>query len=130
MAASTWLATDDRLIPTERRPTSQSPYDFDGVSPIGRRRVDNAFTDLARLPDGRVEAILASPDGRVTTIWGDSTVRWWQLFTGDALPSPWRRSTIALEPMTCAPNALNSGEELLILDPGASHSMTWGLRLS
>jgi aldose 1-epimerase len=97
---------------------------------VGDRQVDHALTDLARLPDGRVEASLLAQDGSVTTLWGDSSVRWWQLFTGDALPERWRRSTLALEPMTCAPNALNTGEDLVILDPGASHSMTWGVRLS
>ena len=128
--AATWLETDERLIPVRRRPTGGTPYDFDGVASVGDRRVDHAFTDLARLPDGRVEASMLAPDGRVTTLWGDSSVRWWQLFTGDALPERWRRSTLALEPMTCAPNALNSGEDIVILEPGTSHSMTWGLQLS
>ncbi len=128
--AATWVETDERLIPVGRRATAGTLYDFDGVAPVGDRQVDHAFTDLARLPGGRVEASLLAQDGSVTTLWGDSSVRWWQLFTGDALPERWRRSTLALEPMTCAPNALNSGEDLVILDLGASHSMTWGLRLS
>jgi aldose 1-epimerase len=128
--AATWVETDERLIPVGRRATTGTLYEFDGVAPVGDRQVDHAFTDLARLPDGRVEASLLAQDGSVTTLWGDSSVRWWQLFTGDALPERWRRSTLALEPMTCAPNALNTGEDLVILDPGASHSMTWGVRLS
>ena len=61
---------------------------------------------------------------------GDESVRWWQLFTGDALADPWRRTTLAVEPMTCAPNAPNSGDGLLVLDPGASHTMTWGFSSS
>lgn len=127
--AATWLATDDRLAPTERRSTSSTCYEFDGVEPIGERRVDNALTDLSRLSDGRVEARLTAPDGYTTVVWGDRTVRWWQLFTGDTLPPPWRRSAIAIEPMTCAPDALNSLKDIVVLDAGRSHSMTWGLRL-
>ncbi|HSH22537.1 MAG TPA: aldose 1-epimerase family protein [Acidimicrobiales bacterium] len=127
--AATWLATDDRLAPTERRATAGTPYDFDGSVPVGAREVDNAFTDLERAPDGRVEASLRAPDGRTTVLWGDASVRWWQLFTGDALPSRWRRAVVALEPMTCGPDALNTGDDLAVLDPGETHRMTWGLRL-
>lgn len=129
IAAATWLATDDRLSPTERRPTAGSPYDFDGVAPVGGRQADNAFCDLERLPDDRVEVTVAAPDGRTTVLWGDATVRWWQLFTGDALPERWRRHALALEPMTCGPNALNTGIDLVVLEPGDSHAMTWGLSL-
>ncbi|HEX2047949.1 MAG TPA: aldose 1-epimerase family protein [Acidimicrobiales bacterium] len=127
--AATWLVTDGRLAPLERRATAGSPYVFDGRAPVGGRRVDNAFTELERGPDGRVEATLTCPDGRTTVVWGDSSVRWWQLFTGDVLPERWRRRTVALEPMTCGPNALNTGDDLVVLEPGESHSMTWGITL-
>ena len=125
--AATWLATDDRLAPVERRSTAGTPYAFDKSSPIGTRMADNAFTDLERLPDGRVEARLTFGDGSGTLVWGDASVRWWQLFTGDALPAPWRRTAIALEPMTCGPDALNTHDDLILLDPGQRHSMTWGI---
>jgi aldose 1-epimerase len=127
--AATWLATDERLSPTERRPTAGSAYEFDGVAPVGSRQADNAFTDLERDARGLVEATVTTPDGRTTAVWGDASVRWWQLFTGDALPERWRRRALALEPMTCGPNALNTGEDLVVLDPGEQHSMTWGIAL-
>ena len=129
MPAATWLATDDRLAPTDRRPTAASPYDFDGTRAVGARQADNAFTDLERLPDGRVEATVTAPDGRTAVLWGDTSVRWWQLFTGDALPERWRRRALALEPMTCGPNALNTGDDLVVLDPADTHTMTWGVSL-
>jgi len=51
------------------------------------------------------------------------------IFTGDALPDPeHRRTGLAVEPMTCAPNAFRSGDGLEVLDPGATTSATWGLR--
>ncbi|CAN5208182.1 aldose 1-epimerase family protein [soil metagenome] len=128
--AATWLATDDRLAPIELRPTAGTPYEFDGRAPVGGREVDNAFTDLERFDDGRVEARLTAPDGHTTVMWGDSSVRWWQLFTGDALPAPWRRTALALEPMTCGPNALNTGRDIVVLEPGDSHCLTWGLHLT
>ena len=130
LPARTYLVTDDRLVPTERGATAGTPYEFSEAAPVGQRRADTAFTDLERRPDGRVEASVTAPDGRTTTLWGDAAVRWLQLFTGDALPSKWRRRTLALEPMTCAPNALNSGDDLVVLQPGESHAMTWGLSLA
>ena len=130
LPAATWLATDERLSPTTRHPTADSPYDLTDGSPIGNRQADTAFTDLPIGPHGRVGATLTTPDGHRTVLWGDESVRWWQLFTGDALADPWRRTTLAVEPMTCAPNALNSGDGLVTLEPGESHTLMWGLSSS
>jgi aldose 1-epimerase len=47
------------------------------------------------------------------------------VFTGDR-PDVNRRG-LAVEPMTCAPNAFRSGEGLLTLEPGDSDTATWGL---
>lgn len=127
LPAGTWLETDGRLAPVRRRPTAGTAYDLGGGGPIGDRRIDTAYTDLPRSAGGRVEARVTAPDGTSTVVWGDGAVCWWQVFTGDALPAPWRRRALALEPMTCAPDALNSGDGLVWLEPGASASMTWGL---
>ena len=50
------------------------------------------------------------------------------VFTGDALPDANRRRTgLAVEPMTCAPNAFRTGDGLVVLEPGASRSGEWGI---
>jgi len=121
--AASYLDVDERLAPTEKRPVEGTPFDLADCKPLGDRQIDNGFTDAG------TEASMTAPDGCTTTMWADDTVTWWQLFTGDALPEPWRRRTIALEPMTCAPDALNSGDGLVTLEPGESHTMTWGLRI-
>ena len=48
------------------------------------------------------------------------------VFTGDGLPDVARRS-VAVEPMTCAPNAFRTGDGLIRLEPGQSHSGSWGI---
>ena len=48
------------------------------------------------------------------------------LFTGDPLPDVDRRS-LAVEPMTCPPNAFRSAEDLIVLEPGAAFVGVWGL---
>ncbi|MCW2594427.1 MAG: Aldose 1-epimerase, partial [Jatrophihabitans sp.] len=34
---------------------------------------------------------------------------------------------IAIEPMTCAPNAFNSGAGLIVLEPGGAWAGSWGI---
>ena len=60
------------------------------------------------------------------TVWADDAWPYVQLFTGD-LPDIQRRG-FAVEPMTCPPNAFNSGEGLLRLEPGETFTGTWGIR--
>ena len=56
----------------------------------------------------------------------DESYRYLQLFTGDPLPDVSRRS-IAVEPMTCPPNAFRTGEDLIRLEPGATATSVWGI---
>ena len=53
------------------------------------------------------------------TVWMDERFRFVQVFTADA--------AIAVEPMTCAPDAFNSGDGLVVLEPGASFTGRCGL---
>ena len=48
-----------------------------------------------------------------------------QVFTGD-LPDV-RRRGLAVEPMTCPPQALRTGEGLLRLEPGDAFRGEWGI---
>ena len=65
--------------------------------------------------------------GDTLTVWLGESYRYLQLFTGDPLPDVDRRS-LAVEPMTCAPNAFRSGDGLLVLEPGESATATWGIQ--
>ena len=51
------------------------------------------------------------------------------VFTGDTLAPESRRRALAVEPMTCAPDAFNTGEGLRVLEPGESVSGRWGIAL-
>jgi aldose 1-epimerase len=48
------------------------------------------------------------------------------VFTGDTLADVKRRS-IAVEPMTCPPNAFRTGEGVIVLEPGESTTGRWGI---
>ncbi|MDQ3898186.1 MAG: aldose 1-epimerase family protein [Actinomycetota bacterium] len=121
--ADTRLASDDRGIPVGELPVGGTAYDFREARPVGDRVVDTAYTDLT----GN-EAVLAAPDGgRRVTLWWDTSYRWVMIFTGDTLDPATRRRSLAVEPMTCAPNAFVSGDGLRVLAPEESWTTTWGI---
>lgn len=61
-------------------------------------------------------------------VWADEAWPYVQVFTGD-LPDVARRG-LAIEPMTCPPDAFNTGERLIRLEPGESFGGTWGIRVA
>lgn len=130
--AAVRLTADDRKIPVGREDVSDTPYDFRIARPIRGMQLDDAFTDLARGPDGRAQAELRNPaDGREVVVWMDAAHGWMQVYTGDDLPTDARRA-LAIEPMTAPANAFRSGEGLVVLGEAGSatdtHSASWGVR--
>ena len=121
--ADTRLESDDRGIPVGEVPVDGTPYDFRRPLPIGDLVVDSAYTDLTG-----TEAVLAARDGgRRVRLWWDASYRWVMVFTGDTLDPARRRRGLAVEPMTCAPNAFVSGDGLRVLEPGERWTTTWGI---
>ena len=124
----TVLQTNDRGIPVGSEPVEGTEYDFRRPRPIGTAKLDHAFTDLEGDENGLATVELLNPeDERSLLLWLDDGYRYLQLFTGDPLPDVARRS-IAVEPMTCAPNAFRTGDGLLVLEPGEATSSSWGIR--
>jgi aldose 1-epimerase len=124
----TVLKTNDRGIPVGSEPVEGTEYDFRRPRPIGTAKLDHAFTDLESDGDSLASVELLNPeDERTILLWLDDGYRYVQLFTGDPLRDVARRS-IAVEPMTCAPNAFRTGDGLLVLEPGEATSSSWGIR--
>ncbi len=124
------LCADDRGIPTgEEEATEGTPYDFASPRPIGGAVLDTCYRDLARDPAGRATVSLEDPaTGEGVELWMDRSYGFLMLFTGDALPDePARRRGLAVEPMTCPPNALQSGDSLVVIEPGETFASTWGI---
>lgn len=127
--ARTRLVTDGRGIPTSMLPVDGSEFDFRDARAIGEVVLDTAYTDLDRDADGLVRVRLES-DGVVTEMWADETWGFVQVFTADTLGGAAHRASVAVEPMTCAPDAFNNGWGLRVLEPGEQLSGTWGLRVA
>lgn len=99
-------------------------YDLRDGRPLGALRMDDGFTDL-RYDNGRGVAEVCSAGGGAQ-VWFDEAFGHLQAFTLDEFPGRGAPG-IAIEPMTCAPDALNSGAGLIVLDPGATWTGTWGI---
>lgn len=123
----TVLHFDDRGLPLDEEPVDGTEYDFREPRPIGATRLDNAYAELARDSGGVARVELRRSDSATSVaLWLDEAYPYLQLFTGDSQPSVERRS-LAVEPMTCAPNAFRTGEGVLVLEPGLSTTSTWGI---
>ncbi len=103
--------------------------DFTMARAVGTTVLDTAFTTLDRDTDGRAWASLDDPSGRAgVELWADPGFVYLMVYTGDTLGEPSRRRrAVAIEPMTCPPNALRTGKDLLVLEPGREWSGCWGL---
>ena len=131
LPADSWLPTDDRGIPSgPAEPVDATEYDFRRPRAIGATRLDHALTGLSRDGDGRAWAYLAAghEHGPRAALWADEGYRWLQVFTGDPLGPDRRRKAVAIEPMTCPPNAFVTADDLLVLEPGEKVTHTWGIQ--
>lgn len=131
LAADTRIVTDpERQLPTGREPVDGTDYDFRQPRMLGAIRIDYPFTDLHRDPDGRAWVRLTGPDRHTAHLWVDEHHPIVEVFTGDTLSPDRRRRGLGTEPMTCPPNAFQTGEQLVHLEPGESVTTTWGASLT
>jgi aldose 1-epimerase len=125
-ASSYLTVTPDRLSPVATVSVETNP-DFDFRSPrvIGDTFIDHAFTSLARDADSSATVIVTSPAGTGVRLSFGPDLPWLQVHTADR-PAPEKsRIGLAVEPMTCPPDAFSTGEDLIRLVPGAEHSASW-----
>lgn len=125
VAATTVLQVDDRLLPVGAMSVEPgSAYDLSASPVIGERTIDHAFTDLART-DGIATVTLRDPSGTGVAIDFDERCPWLQLHSGDRPEPEHDRLGMAVEPMTCPPDAFRSGTDVVRLAPGAEHDAGW-----
>ena len=120
LPAAGYLELDESLVPTGRRLSVEGTrFDFRRPRVVADTVLDTCFTDF--------EEPFASLDG--IRLWFDPQHSFLQAFSGDTLHRDRRRRGLALEPMTCAPDAFNSGLGLVVLEPGQEWSASWGIGL-
>jgi aldose 1-epimerase len=115
------MALGARGLPAAEHPVDGTPLDLRRARPLDGLALDTCFGDLERDQDGRARIELDD-----ITVWMDERFRWVQLYSGDKLPLAERRRSLAIEPMTCPPNALRSGRDVAVLRPDESLELRWG----
>lgn len=124
-AAEFLNVTPDRLLPLRLRPVDGHPFDFRATRIIGSTEIDHAFTSIAADITGTSELTVTDPSGSHVGMRWNESCPWLQIHTADKPDAAISRRGLAVEPMTCPPDAFNSGTSLIALEPGASHAASW-----
>lgn len=111
------LLVDERMAPTDLVDAAGSPWDFTRVGAMEGRGVDHAFTGL---PSGTWSVELSHASGHVCLT---SDAAWVQLYSGEILG----RTSVAVEPMTCPPNAFNGDDAEVALAPGGRRALSFSI---
>lgn len=123
------LEVDERLSPLAVVPVGADAARFDHRLPrrLGSIEIDHAFTGLSRGTDDLATVRVCTAEGDGVAMTFGPECPWVQIHTAD-LPDPshpGHRAGLAVEPMTCAPDAFNSGLGLRLLAPGEGATAQW-----
>jgi aldose 1-epimerase len=125
LPAGVRLDTDGRLCPTGTIPVDAADSDFRSSAVIGDKQIDHAFTALSRDAAGRATVRLLIPGGSGVDMTFGSWAPWVQVHTADRPEPHWNRAGLAVEPMSCPPDAFNSTQDLVVLQPNETHVAEW-----
>lgn len=114
------LPTDEVLnLDTQQRHRAEE-LNFITPHPVGATCIDHTFQVLASGDEWQVSVF--SPSKNMTT-YLRSNQPWLQVYSGEKL----QRLGLAVEPMSCPPDAFNSGIDLISLAPNESHQLQFSI---
>ena len=127
--ANAYVATGERQLPTgEILPVKGHDLDFRVAKSVNGHDLDVTYTELIRDDTGLATVKIRDSRGGQVELEVDRTFPYIQLYTGQDLSKGRRRTAIAVEPMTCPPEALRSGKDVIVLEPGQHWAGSWRLR--
>jgi aldose 1-epimerase len=116
--ADTHVTVNDRLLPTGTEAVDGTKYDLRNDTKLTEQPFDDAWTDVHHDVDGTVTAVFNRPDGLQIRVGGDDTITSFQMCTGTGFPTYKHPSGVAIEPQTAYANAFNTGNQLIVIEPG------------
>ncbi len=115
------LDVNDKGIPTGKK----SLYtNFNSLSRLGKTNFDSCFVLDSKLEKAEI-TIENKKENIKYQIWQETGINKYNYLQVYTPPS---RTSIAIEPMTCAPNAFNTGDGLIVLAPQERISFVWGIK--
>ncbi len=112
------LPTNEQFDVKTSTLTTIKALDFLTRRTIAATGIDHTFRVLKSTTPWQVT--LAHPE---LTVWLRSTQPWLQIYSGEKL----ERKGLAVEPMSCPPDALNSGIDVVQLKPGEAHQLWFAI---
>ncbi|WP_223622493.1 aldose 1-epimerase family protein [Microbacterium sp. EST19A] len=124
------LVSADRLLPERTVSVADAAAggrDFREPRRLAGTEINHAYTGLGR-QQGLASARVLADDGTGVEIEWDARCPWVQVYTTDRGIGEEFRNGVAVEPMTCPPDAFNSGRDLHVVPAGGSASAGWTIR--
>jgi aldose 1-epimerase len=113
-----------RVEVTELIPTGKLiPEEYPDFITIGNRKYDTGFAIDPK--EGKAATEIYDPELDVKIVVWQETGKWKYNYLQVYIPE--NRSSIAIEPMSCAANAFNNKIGLIVLEPGQSFNASYGV---
>ena len=112
----------ERLLPISIESIPKE-FDFREGMRISNTFIDHAF--LLEFEGNPSEISLTSANGQGVLMRHSENLTWVQIHTADRDGGADSRRCLAVEPMTCPPDAFNSGIDVVELNPGDVHRSHW-----
>lgn len=127
--AKAFVAVNELGLPSgENRLVDGSALDFTKRKSIEAQELDVTYTELIRDDSGMATVVLTDANGGEVELSMDRNFPYVQVYTGDTLGLGLRRRSVAAEPMTCPPDALRSGRDVIVLEPEQLWAGSWHMR--
>lgn len=112
----------ERLLPLGEK-TVPEIFDFTSGKIIGDTFIDHAFLIDSAISNQRI--VLTDSEGKGVFMDYSTNMKWIQIHTADRDGGAGSRTCLAVEPMTCPPDAFNLNRDVIDLQPGDSHVGQW-----
>ncbi|HCL5252704.1 TPA: aldose-1-epimerase [Salmonella enterica] len=113
------FAVDAQSNPTHLHAVDELGLNYINQRILGDKRIDHTF----KTDSDEWEMHITDPQ-QALSVSLRSDQPWLQIYSGEKL----HRKGIAVEPMSCPPNAFNSGIDLLLLSPEQQHRLFFNIR--
>ncbi|HZX53155.1 MAG TPA: aldose 1-epimerase family protein [Ilumatobacteraceae bacterium] len=121
------LQVDDDLIPTMLTAVPEA-HDFHEPRPIGSAAIDHALHGFD-FTGGTSSVSLVDQQGDGVRVVFSAETPWVQVCTSDWPGRVGHRAGVAVEPMTCPPNAFATAPEMYLVAPGETSTASWRLEV-
>ncbi|AKE60859.1 aldose-1-epimerase [Citrobacter farmeri] len=113
------FAVDAHANPTTLYSVEEMDLDYSILRTVGDKHIDHTFRTHGSPWEMQ---IIHQQQALAVSLFSDQP--WLQIYSGEKL----NRQGLAVEPMSCPPNAFNSGTDLILLKPEEKHQLFFNIR--